>query len=65
MNNMLFILIILSLFSVVAVLAMGIFSMIKGGEFNEKHGNKLMRLRIILQALAVLLLAFAAFLSQN
>ncbi len=65
MDNVLFFLIIISLLSVVAVLALGIFSMLKGGEFNEKYGNKLMQMRVILQTLAVLLLAFAALLSQN
>jgi Hypoxia induced protein conserved region len=32
-----------------------VFSMAKGGEFNRKYGNKLMRLRIALQGLAILL----------
>lgn len=65
MNTMLSILIILSLSSVVAVLFIGIFSMIKGGAFNEKYGNKLMRLRVALQGLTILLLALAYILSQN
>jgi len=58
-------LILLSLLSVLAVLGLGIFSMMKGGEFNEKHGNKLMRLRVILQGVTILLLVVSFYLSQN
>ncbi len=65
MNTMLPILILISFLSVVAVLFIGIFSMIKGGAFNEKYGNKLMQLRVALQGLTILLLALAYFLAQN
>ncbi|HVO00893.1 MAG TPA: twin transmembrane helix small protein [Candidatus Cybelea sp.] len=34
-------------------LLVGVASMGKGGPFNEKYGNKLMRLRVILQGLAI------------
>ena len=43
------------LFGVVIVLFIGIFSMLRGGEFNKKWGNKLMRARVILQGIAILL----------
>ncbi len=46
-----------ALVTVVAVLLAGIFTMARGGEFNRKYGNKLMRARVVLQALAVLTLA--------
>lgn len=42
---------------VVAVLITGIVSMFKGGDFNKKYSNKLMRLRVALQALALVLFA--------
>jgi Hypoxia induced protein conserved region len=42
--------------AVVIVLATGIASFIAGGEFNRKYANKLMRLRVASQAVAVLLL---------
>jgi len=35
----------------------GVASMFRGGEFNRKYANKLMRLRVLLQALALLLFA--------
>lgn len=65
MNTILPILILISFLSVVAVLIIGIFSMIKGGAFNEKYGNKLMQLRVALQGVTILLLALAYFLAQN
>jgi hypothetical protein len=42
---------------VVAVLITGVVSMFKGGDFNKKYSNKLMRLRVALQALALVLFA--------
>jgi hypothetical protein len=36
-----------------ATLLVGVAGMGKGGAFNEKYGNKLMRLRVILQGLAI------------
>ena len=59
------ILIILSALSVLVVLILGIVSMIKGGEFNEKYGNKLMQARVYLQGLALALLAIAFLTSQG
>ena len=44
------------LFAVFIVLTTGIISMLRGGDFNKKWGNKLMRARVILQAIAVLLI---------
>ncbi|MBF87156.1 MAG: hypothetical protein CMJ14_04045 [Pelagibacterales bacterium] len=49
-------LIYIFLFAVFIVLATGIISMLRGGDFNKKWGNKLMRARVILQAIAVLLI---------
>ena len=59
------ILIVVALLSVIAVLGLGVFSMIKGGEFNEKYGNKLMQARVILQGVAIALLAIAYFASHK
>ena len=49
-------LIFIFLFAVFIVLTIGIISMLRGGDFNKKWGNKLMRARVILQAIAVLLI---------
>lgn len=50
---MLELLVILALFATVAVLLAGVVAMLRGGAFNAKYGNKLMRARIAMQALAV------------
>lgn len=54
MSNIFTILMIIAMFAVVASLAVGLFSMVKGGDFNQKHGNKLMQMRVTLQGLALL-----------
>ena len=55
----------ISLAAVVVVLAVGVISMFRGGEFNARWGNHLMRARVALQALAVLLILAFAALMQN
>ena len=59
MNNLVFISLCFAMLAVLATLVVGIISMTKGGEFNKKYGNKLMRLRIILQGIALFLFAIA------
>lgn len=49
-------LIILSLIAVFVVLVVGIIGMLRGGDFNRRYGNKLMRLRVATQGLAILLI---------
>ena len=46
----------LALVAVVVTLFTGLISMTKGGEFNARYGNKLMRLRVILQGVTIALL---------
>ncbi|MCB1531436.1 MAG: twin transmembrane helix small protein [Alphaproteobacteria bacterium] len=65
MNTFSYIALGFCLISVVGVLALGLFSMAKGGEFNKKYGNKLMQARVMLQGLAIAMLALAYFTSQN
>ncbi len=49
-------LIIAALAATVIVLIAGVIAMLRGGEFNRKYGNKLMRARVAVQALAIALL---------
>lgn len=56
MGDPLFILILLAVAAVVVVLAIGIGGFAKGGAFNFRNGNRMMRLRIALQFVAVLLI---------
>lgn len=51
-----FILLLVLMFLVLAVLFTGLGSMLIGGKFNEKYGNKLMVARVVLQGLALLVL---------
>jgi hypothetical protein len=48
-----FILMAVFMAATLATLLVGITSMGKGGAFNEKWGNKLMRMRVIFQGLAI------------
>lgn len=65
MQTALTIIIVLALLSVVTTLGLGLFSMARGGEIASKYGNKLMRLRVGLQFMAVLLIAVAFWISQS
>ena len=47
------------------VLIVGIAGFARGGEFNRKYGNKLMRLRILFQFAAIVLVVIALLLSQG
>lgn len=47
--------------AVVLVLAVGLVGLFRGGAFNRRWGNVLMRWRVGLQALAILLIALAVF----
>jgi hypothetical protein len=51
--------------AVVIVLLIGVGSMFRGGDFNRKYSNKLMRLRILLQALALVLFAIFMLFIRN
>ena len=61
MNEVLIVLVVVALVATLAVLLAGVVAMAKGGAFNRKWGNKLMRARVAMQALAVMLM-FALFL---
>jgi hypothetical protein len=57
----LFLIAALACFIVLAVLMTGIGGFAKGGDFNRKHANRIMRYRIIAQAVAIaLILLFVA-----
>jgi hypothetical protein len=49
-------LVVLALAGTLLVLFAGVFAMTRGGAFNRKWGNKLMRARVATQGLAILLL---------
>jgi nitrogen fixation-related uncharacterized protein len=49
----------LALAAVTIVLAVGIYSLFRGGEFGRSYSNKLMRLRVVVQAIAIAVLVAA------
>lgn len=57
----LFLIAAIAAFIVVIILMVGIGGFAKGGEFNRKYANKLMRWRIIAQAVAVILIVIFAW----
>ncbi|WP_297696055.1 twin transmembrane helix small protein [Phenylobacterium sp.] len=48
-----------SLAAVAAVLAFGIYALFRGGDFGRSYSNKLMRLRVLMQAIAIAVLVAA------
>lgn len=53
-----------SLFCVVLVLATGVLGFARGGPWYQRNANRLMNLRVAVQAAAVLLLGLAVWLSR-
>ncbi|MTE02120.1 twin transmembrane helix small protein [Paracoccus sp. YIM 132242] len=55
-DSPLFYVIALAMLAVLAILATGIGGFAKGGDWNRRHGNRMMRWRLIAQAVAVALI---------
>lgn len=62
-DDPLFLIAAFACFVVLIILMIGIGGFAKGGEFNRKHANRLMRYRIIAQAVAVALILVFVLLS--
>jgi hypothetical protein len=62
--NPLAILLMIAMLATAGVLLVGLFGFFRGGPFNEKYGNKLMRARVGLQFVAVVILGLM-ILTQN
>ena len=50
-----------ALIAVAAVLALGIYALFRGGDFGRSYSNKLMRLRVLMQAIAIAVLVTAVW----
>jgi len=59
MDRLFDLLIPIALGAVLITLCVGVFSLFKGGDFGRSYSNKLMRLRVVLQFVAILVLAAA------
>ncbi|WP_421933277.1 twin transmembrane helix small protein [Phenylobacterium sp.] len=51
----------LALLAVTVTLFIGLYALFRGGDFGRSYSNKLMRLRVLLQAIAVALLVTAVW----
>lgn len=56
-------LVFIALIATIVSLALGIFSMMRGGEFDQAHSTQYMGARVGFQALAVVLLMLALYFS--
>lgn len=59
--NPLTLMIVLALIATVAALGAGIYSMVRGGEFDQKHSAQLMMARVGFQGIALALLLVALY----
>ena len=60
-----YLLIPIAFLAVVAVLSVGLYGMFKGGEFNKKYSNKMMRMRITLQFVALAIIMSALYFATD
>ncbi|MDJ0629739.1 MAG: twin transmembrane helix small protein [Rhodobacter sp.] len=61
LQDPLFILVAVAVLIVLGILMVGIGGFAKGGDFNRKHANRIMRYRIAAQAVAVVLILLFVF----
>ena len=61
MDRMFDILIYVALAAVAITLAAGIYSLYRGGDFGRSYSNRLMRLRVLLQFVAIIILVAAFY----
>ncbi|HEY9235736.1 MULTISPECIES: twin transmembrane helix small protein [Phenylobacterium] len=51
----------ISLIAVTLTLFVGLYALFRGGDFGRSYSNKLMRLRVVLQAVAIAILVLAVW----
>lgn len=64
MSYAVFIAAVIACFLVLGVLLFGVLSFARGGEFHRKWSNQIMRLRILVQLIAVILIVLAVYLAR-
>jgi hypothetical protein len=63
--NILPIIMVLFMAGALVVVVIGVIAMAANGKFNKKHSNKLMRFRILFQAIAIVFFVIIVWLSRN
>ena len=64
-SDPLFIVVAVAVLGVAAILMVGIGGFARGGEFNRKHANRIMRYRIVAQAVAIALILLFVFIRRG
>ena len=59
------IILVLFMVATLAVVVVGVIAMAINGKLNRNHSNKLMRLRVLFQALAILIFVIIVLLARN
>jgi len=65
LQDPLFLLVLASVFITLLILLTGIGGFARGGDFNRKHANKVMRARIVAQAIAIAMILLYVFLRRG
>ena len=65
MSSVLPVLIVIAALATFGALAFGLVSMVRGGEFNARNSNRFMRLRVLLQLAALILIGVAFLFSSK
>ena len=65
MSSILPVLIVIAVLATFGALAFGLVTMARGGEFNARNSNRMMRLRVIMQAAALALIGIAFLFSSK
>ena len=59
------IILVLFMLATLAVVVIGVIAMAVNGKLNKNHSNKLMRLRVLFQAIAILVFVIIIWLARN
>ena len=65
LRDPLFIIAAIACLAVLAVLMIGVGGFAKGGDFNRKYANKIMRLRLLLQFIAIVLIVTFVYFARR
>ena len=63
-DNFLPLVLVVCMLMALLVVLIGVIAMAKNGNFNKKYSNKLMRMRVLFQGVAVIVFAAIIYLSQ-
>lgn len=65
MGDIVNILVLAAIAAVTITLGFGLYALFRGGDFGRSWSNRLMRLRVLLQAVAIVLLALGAWIASR